>query len=77
MYAFRLFDSKKTGYICEQDLSEMFSKLNWNDKTNTKEILKTMDYNGDGKVCFKGIVYNPIQLNFNQLKLTPLKILQV
>ena len=32
----------------------MFRKLNWHEKFKAEEILKTMDYNNDGKVCLKG-----------------------
>lgn len=52
-HAYNLFDSNKKGFINEDDLSRVFKSL-WDIKFDLQEILRKMDYNNDGMVCFKG-----------------------
>ena len=54
LHAYRVFDTTKKGFISAEDLNKIFLKLNCHERINTDEILKKMDYNNDGKVCFKG-----------------------
>lgn len=54
-YAFKKFDTDKSGYITYDELKQILSKVNNNvNEERIKNSLATVDKNKDGKLNFKG-----------------------
>ena len=65
---FNLFDKDQDLEIGSNDLEMLFEPVGWNNKVDVDRILKAMDLNKDGRVCFEGKNHIKSETGFKKAK---------
>ena len=53
-YVFNCLDRDGDGFLDKEDLDSAFRELGWTHKYETSEMIRAMDRQNKGKVCFEG-----------------------